>query len=1158
MSGDYSRKIFKANNNYSGVLMQQGRVLLDADWNEQVDINQRRQQAETVDIIGRSVVPMETPDGFKVELNAGELSIYPGRMYVDGMLAENHGISPNQFDTVLNEERGTLPVLYQDQPFFPNAQSIAPLPSSGTHIAYLDVWQREVTHVQDTKLVEPAVGVDTTSRRQTIWQVKLLELNQDIAVELECSDQVNAWDQLIAPSAGRLTTEIIDSPEEENVCLVPAEGGYRALENRLYRVEIHDGGGFDTATFKWARHNASIETTVNEINGAELHVAQSQWDKDRAFKQDDWVEITDDIRELSGLPGEIRRIVGVVVESNTITLDKDLPVDDFPAVSVTERHTRIKRWDQKNEVDQETGLLTVRNTSFNIESGIGINFSLNDDPALSGEFKKGDYWLFYARSQTGSIEILDQAPPRGIHHHYSRLAVLNFPDDQDDCRSHWPLKFGNSCCCTLTVGDGELSHGEFTSVQEAINNLPLSGGKICVLAGRFVEHIEIIGKRDVIISGCGDRTQISSLEESDFVNTPVVLIENSKNITIENLAIFSDQRGAGVYINQTEQISDDLSNRYDVTDINIDNLSVSAKFSSAIHCEAGQGIKIKNNSVQMENSESPWPGIYCVARDVLISENIVTVRHTDSAELIGRGGIQIGGLSERVRVDNNHIHAGIGDGVSIGSMSIIDINDEPIVKSIASFMRAADDCDSCGPPAIRLPGVIERGRIDPKLNGLSPLPGRLVDDIFGFNPNGDSPNSPRIVSAGDLYELEISNNRIENMGRNGIGIIGFFDLEETNEFISVDDLSIHNNHIESCLNTTIPVMDNSIEDDMGYGGIALGDVLNLRIHNNHIINNGKNSLDPICGIYVLHAEGIEIFDNRIIENGLKANDDVNYKIGARSGIHLVYAVTPTILITLGKTSNLPRQNGVPAAKIHNNIVVHPVGKALSINALGPVVVSNNQFTSRGVIRGQDSSKVSTVSILNLGLSNELYRQILSFSELMSQKANLSSITASMKTSDASSVTFTAENLDDFKLGRYLANGNVMFSDNQVVLDELDMIVNQIVSVTRIFSLDDIGFNNNQCDYSLLSDFILFPNLLVAPSLRITNNRFKESLPGIIFSVFAFGLMNTTTNNQATHCIVSRGLSGLSVVKDNIELLDLFMIVNDKPICDMFTKFLGGR
>jgi len=132
MSGDYSRKIFKANNNYSGVLMQQGRVLLDADWNEQADINQRRQQAETVDIIGRSVVPMETPDGFKVELNAGELSIYPGRMYVDGMLAENHGISPNQFDTVLNEERGTLPVLYQDQPFFPNAQSIAPLPSSGT------------------------------------------------------------------------------------------------------------------------------------------------------------------------------------------------------------------------------------------------------------------------------------------------------------------------------------------------------------------------------------------------------------------------------------------------------------------------------------------------------------------------------------------------------------------------------------------------------------------------------------------------------------------------------------------------------------------------------------------------------------------------------------------------------------------------------------------------------------------------------------------------------------------------------------------------------------------------------------------------------------------------------------------------------------------
>ena len=52
MSGDYSRKTFKPKRNYSGVLMQQGRVQLDADWNEQLAINLRRQRAQTVDTIG--------------------------------------------------------------------------------------------------------------------------------------------------------------------------------------------------------------------------------------------------------------------------------------------------------------------------------------------------------------------------------------------------------------------------------------------------------------------------------------------------------------------------------------------------------------------------------------------------------------------------------------------------------------------------------------------------------------------------------------------------------------------------------------------------------------------------------------------------------------------------------------------------------------------------------------------------------------------------------------------------------------------------------------------------------------------------------------------------------------------------------------------------
>src|SRR5882724_2224968 len=145
MSGDYSRKTFSPLRDFSGVLMQQGRVQLDADWNELVGIISRRMRAETTDIIGRGTVPKETPDGFKIAIAAdGTLAIGRGRIYVDGLLAENHGKAPLEFDPVLAETLGTLPMPFNEQPYFPNVANIAPVPTEGgPHLVYLDVWPRE-------------------------------------------------------------------------------------------------------------------------------------------------------------------------------------------------------------------------------------------------------------------------------------------------------------------------------------------------------------------------------------------------------------------------------------------------------------------------------------------------------------------------------------------------------------------------------------------------------------------------------------------------------------------------------------------------------------------------------------------------------------------------------------------------------------------------------------------------------------------------------------------------------------------------------------------------------------------------------------------------------------------------------------------------------
>src|ERR1700755_1832822 len=94
MKGDFSRLTFDRRKRYSGVLMQQGRVQTDADWNEQSEIQRRRTQVEARDVVGLCGVPKET-GGFKIETLSSaapntpfDLSVSDGRIYLDGLLCE--------------------------------------------------------------------------------------------------------------------------------------------------------------------------------------------------------------------------------------------------------------------------------------------------------------------------------------------------------------------------------------------------------------------------------------------------------------------------------------------------------------------------------------------------------------------------------------------------------------------------------------------------------------------------------------------------------------------------------------------------------------------------------------------------------------------------------------------------------------------------------------------------------------------------------------------------------------------------------------------------------------------------------------------------------------------------------------------------------------
>src|ERR1700734_811245 len=115
MTFDCSRFPFDPWNDYFGVVLQQGRVQLDSDWNECLSELARRIQAGTMDTVGRAVYPATTPYGFKINAsvdtnNLQHVTIGAGRMYVDGLLAENHGLPASvQWDPSLAELSCTAP-----------------------------------------------------------------------------------------------------------------------------------------------------------------------------------------------------------------------------------------------------------------------------------------------------------------------------------------------------------------------------------------------------------------------------------------------------------------------------------------------------------------------------------------------------------------------------------------------------------------------------------------------------------------------------------------------------------------------------------------------------------------------------------------------------------------------------------------------------------------------------------------------------------------------------------------------------------------------------------------------------------------------------------------------------------------------------------------
>ncbi|HVH98167.1 MAG TPA: DUF6519 domain-containing protein, partial [Enhygromyxa sp.] len=206
MNGDLSRSTFDPSKAYSSVRAQQGRATLDADLNEQVDIQLHDARAGRRALIGPSGGHIGEA-GFEIQIAGNQPRIQPGRYWVDGIEVALAGAALNVGAQV---------------------PSVALPSAQGLYLAYLDVWERPITAVQDPDIREVALGgPDTSVRTQVVWRVRLLPVTTN-DVTPDCLTPFPEWQRLVDGPQGTLEVRVAASGPVSDPCDHAA-----ALEQRV-------------------------------------------------------------------------------------------------------------------------------------------------------------------------------------------------------------------------------------------------------------------------------------------------------------------------------------------------------------------------------------------------------------------------------------------------------------------------------------------------------------------------------------------------------------------------------------------------------------------------------------------------------------------------------------------------------------------------------------------------------------------------------------------------------------------------------------------------------------------------------------------------------------------------------------------------------------
>ena len=582
---DITRSEFDPGKQYTGARLQQGRVILDSDWNADKEIAAEDLRRSRVEIVG----PAGSPDdgfrisnpratGGKVDFDIGE-----GSFYLGGARLEMH--QPQTYRL----QRDLL--LGPDQPAPTGAR---------TDLVVLCTYPQTVTAVEDSELFEKALGgADSSTRTRGMQRVELwtnmgtnncLHAFQVGLNARSAQGTLNAENELVPDS--KLQVTYATTGTSGSLCSPAAAGGYLGAENQAIRVQLVSAN-----TLTWGFDNAAplYRVEIESNDRRTLTLLTDPKDREHWPQADQTVEI---LPWAALLPNgeKVAEVEGHLVQVQScnpsksegqLTLKQPVPASydgwksraDANTLAQGGEYTYMRVWNRGPDTASPAAIPFTPGTPVPLgQTGLRVT--------LTGtQLRAGDYWIIAARPETPDQvvpwDLETGRRPHGVRRFYAPLALIEWGmqggtvgGTVQDCRPHFPpltgitagdVSFDNQTCeipaaetvqdaldalcgrgggkCTLTATPGQGWESIFARIA------PGQDAQVCFPVGDYPlgQAALVQGKGHLLVTGAGPGTKIVAQQAES-----ALAFQGCASVTVRDLyaeAQITGAKGARRHLN---------------------------------------------------------------------------------------------------------------------------------------------------------------------------------------------------------------------------------------------------------------------------------------------------------------------------------------------------------------------------------------------------------------------------------------------------------------------------------------------------------------------------------------------------------------------------------------------------------------------------------